>query len=241
MNEIRKFNHQPIGDKSDLHALVKQMADLFPNGQIKKVLLVTPPDADSGLFRFETAKRGRYTNYPPYGLGIVAEKLRRIGVDVKLCNLNQEILRTANTAAREQDFDHDATWQAKLDDVLEDFEPDFVGVTCMFTMTHGSFKNVCERIGATGRPVAVGGVHVTNDVERVLDDVPAASIAFLREGDMAIKTFAAVVGGKTPVEELSQVILDSGGERLRFLQPLVPGIEEIDTVPAYDLIDVGSY
>ncbi len=248
MNEIRKFNHQPIGDKSDLHALVKQMADLFPNGQIKKVLLVTPPDADSGLFRFETAKRGRYTNYPPYGLGIVAEKLRRIGVDVKLCNLNQEILRTANTAAREQDFDHDATWQAKLDDVLEDFEPDFVGVTCMFTMTHESLKRVCNYIAEKNYVVSIGGVHVSNDVEHVLDDVPAVSFAFLREAEGAIANFVRCINGTSEPESLGQMIavLPSVGapnstERHYFMKDCRPEADDVDVTPAYDLMEIPEY
>jgi len=240
MNEI-SLNRFEQMDSGALRRAEAMLSKFFPKGKLERVLLVTPPDADASLFRFDTAKRGRYTNYPPYGLLLIAQHLRDEGVDVRICNLNDEILQQCRTAETAEEFDFDAVWQDRLDAELDAFDPDLVGVTCMFTMTHGSFKNVCERIGATGRPVAVGGVHVTNDVERVLDDVPAASIAFLREGDMAIKTFAAVVGGKTPVEELSQVILDSGGERLRFLQPLVPGIEEIDTVPAYDLIDVGSY
>lgn len=29
-----------------------------------------------------------------------------------------------------------------------------------------------------GVPVAIGGVHVTNDVEKILDDIPAATTAF---------------------------------------------------------------
>ena len=64
---------------------------LFAGKRIERVLLVTPPDADAELFRLETAKRGRYTNYPPYGLLVLAARLQTQGIDVRVCNLNDEI------------------------------------------------------------------------------------------------------------------------------------------------------
>ena len=205
---------------------------------IQRVLLVNPPDADSGLFRIETARRGRYTNYPPYGLGVLAQNLRSIGVDVRLLNLNHIVLKTARTT--DEPFDFDRTWQDALSREIAEYQPDLVGVTCMFTMTHLSFKRVCEHAALAGAKVAIGGVHVTNDVERVLDDVPHARVAFLREGDVAIKSFVRVANGQIPFEQMGQVILDEGGLRYRFLKEQQPSEDEIDVQPAYDLCDVGE-
>ena len=41
------------------------LRSLFPTHGVERVLLVNPPDADNTIFHFDTAKRGRYTNYPP--------------------------------------------------------------------------------------------------------------------------------------------------------------------------------
>jgi radical SAM superfamily enzyme YgiQ (UPF0313 family) len=206
----------------------------FPLG-ISRVLLVNPPDADSELFRVETARRGRYTNYPPYGLAALAQNLRAIGVDVHILNLNHLVLKAARQPG--SGFDFNRTWQEALAEEIETYSPDLVGVTCMFTMTHLSLRRVCEFAERAGAVVAIGGVHVTNDVERVLDDVPHARVAFLREGDVALKNFVAVANGQMPYDVLGQVILDDGSQRLRFLGERQPTEDEIDLVPAYDLCD----
>jgi radical SAM superfamily enzyme YgiQ (UPF0313 family) len=208
----------------------------FPEG-ISRVLLINPPDADSSLFRIETAKRGRYTNYPPYGLGVLAQNLRSIGIDVRLLNLNHVVLKTARM---EETFDFDKTWQGALSREIENYKPNLVGVTCMFTMTHLSFKRVCEHATYCGATVAIGGVHVTNDVERVLDDVPYARVAFLREGDVAIKSFVRAANGDISFEQMGQVILDDNGVRHRFLKEQQPSEDEIDVQPAYDLCEIGE-
>ena len=87
---------------------------LFPRRRIDKVLLVNPPDADAGMFRYDTAKRRRYTNYPPYGLAVLARHLREIGVDVRIVNLNHEILKACVESASEGEFDFDGVWQEKV-------------------------------------------------------------------------------------------------------------------------------
>lgn len=224
----------------DLEKATGFLERLFPRGHVGRVLLVTPPDGESELFRFATAKRRRYPNYPPYGALVLAVHLRRISVDVRILNLNHEVLKAVHEVDAEAHFAFDAVWQRSLDEAIADFEPDLVGVTCMFTMTHRSLKRVCERASSSGVPVAIGGVHVSNDVERVLDDIPYASIAFLQEGEVALKKFCRVVAGELPVNELSQVVLAGGDSRHRFLTDCRPGAEEMDVIPAYDLIDVAD-
>lgn len=227
---------QTLNLSPDREKVTAFFARYFPRN-IRRVLLVNPPDADSSLFRIETAKRGRYTNYPPYGLGVLAQNLRDIGIDVRILNLNHIVLKEARSSAS---FNFDVTWQSALWAEVAEFDPDLVGVTCMFTMTHTSFKRVCEYAATEcGAVVAIGGVHVTNDVERVLDDVPYARVAFLREGDVAIKSFVSTANGGT-LGGMGQVIIDDGKERFRFTAERQPGEDEIDVLPAYDLCDIGE-
>lgn len=225
----------------DLGAAEAFLLGCFPERRLDRVLFVTPPDGEAELFRLATARRRRYPNYPPYGEAVLAANLRRIGVDCRILNLNHEVLKAA-CACKGEEFDFDATWQACLAEAIEAFAPDLVGVTCMFTMTHTSFRRVCEFLDGFDIPLAVGGVHVTNDVERLLDDVPSADIAFIREADLAVRAFVAAVRGEADAGELGQVILNdaAAGRRHRFMQEMRPSAEELNVIPAYDLIDVGE-
>lgn len=241
MNQIRKSkaSQSSASDLDDAKAL---LGELFGTGGIKRLLLVNPPDADAELFRFDTALRGRYSNYPPMGLMSIAAQARKSDVEVEICNLNNEILKACRAAASEENFDFDKVWTDCLDAAIAEFDPDLVGLTCMFTMTHGSLKTVAGRVHGAGKPVAIGGVHVSNDVERVLDDIETASIAFLRESDVSFVRFLDVVNGAAAPDTLAQVILRSASDkRYRFAAEARPGTQVIDTLPAYDLIDVGEY
>jgi radical SAM superfamily enzyme YgiQ (UPF0313 family) len=200
--------------------------------------LINPPDGDGRLFSVATAKRGRYHNYPPYGLTVLAEHLRRMGVDVRILNLNHEMLVAASVCENEDTFEFDENWKHLTDQAIAEFVPDLIGVTCMFTMTHTAFKNVCEHAAATGCPVAIGGVHASNDVERVLDDVPSPRFAFLREADASLPLFCRVVAGEVSADALQQVIVRDGKDRLRYLDECRPSVEEFDVTPAFDLTEI---
>lgn len=231
----------------DWRAVDAALTSIFPQRAIRRVLLVTPPDADAEIFRYDTARRGRYTNYPPYGLGVLAQCLRGVEIDVRLLNLNHVVLKRVQATRTPEEFDHTATWTAALDAAIAEYKPDFIGITCMFTMTHASLKQVCARAAASGIPVGIGGVHVTNDVERVLDDIPEARFAFLREGDHAIVRFANAVNRKGRVEDLGQVIINlpanenAAPVRHRVLAECIPTGDDISLIPAFDLMDVPEY
>lgn len=213
----------------------------FPGRELERLLLVTPPDASAEIFDPAVARRGTYSNFPPYGLAVLAQQLRAIGVEVEILNLNNEVLKLCSQTPPEDAFDFDAAWRRPLAEALDRFTPQLVGVTCMFTMTHDSLKQVCTFIAERGVPVVIGGVHVSNDVEKVLDDIPAADMAVLREGDLAFAQLARVIRGEAPIDTLGQTIIRDDGEgRLRFTRECMPGAEQMDVIPAFDLMDVGS-
>jgi radical SAM superfamily enzyme YgiQ (UPF0313 family) len=222
----------------DLDRVRTVVQDLFP--RIRRILFVNPPDGEAERFRFPTARRRRYPNYPPYGPAVLAEHVRQIDVEPALLNLNHEVLKACHEAANESDFDFDTAWQTKLDETIATFKPDLIGVTCMFTMTHRSLKRVCEHAACSGVPVAIGGVHVSNDVEWVLDDIPSVRIAFYQEADVGLVTLCRVANGEADVDELSQIILRDGEERHHFTKSSRPTAAEMDVIPAYDLFDVGN-
>lgn len=212
----------------------------FPKRNVKRVLFVNPPDGTKEIFQFNKAKRRRYTNYPPYGLGILAQELLDQGLEVDIINLNHEILKSCHGGAPEAGFDFDEVWQLALAEKIADFQPDIIGVTCMFTMTHQSLKRVCEAVKPFDIPLMIGGVHVSNDVERILDDLPTVDIAFLREADVALQTFLDVINKKKHCNELGQLLLVDGENRLRFLDTKLPDESEINVIPEARLMDIGN-
>lgn len=230
-------NFQPNDNGLDL--LIDAWLDRnFPGRNIKRVLLVTPPDAEAEYFRYDTARRRRYPNYPPYGLAVLAKKLQSINVEVRITNLNHVVLRECCRSSSKEEFDFDLAWQNQLDQDIQAFRPDFVGVTCMFTMTHGSLHKVCSRLKRNGIVVGIGGVHVTNDVSRVLDDIPEVDLAFLNEGDIAIQRFVQCANKRIPVDQLGQVIFVDGEQRYSILRECRPSETDIDVIPAYELLEI---
>ena len=132
------------GREPDKETLAQNFLDLiFPDRSIKKVLLVNPPDADGELFSPEIARRGRYANYPAYGLAVLAQHLRNMGIEACIINLNNDILKACAKSESFEISDFESTWRQVMDDSIAKFQPDLIGVTCMFTMTHSSFKVVC--------------------------------------------------------------------------------------------------
>lgn len=213
----------------------------FPGRHLQRVLLVTPPDAPAEIFDPKVARYGTYSNFPPYGLAILAQHLRSIGVEVKILNLNDEVLRRCNNAPTAERFDFDPAWRKPLHETIDRFDPQLVGVTCMFTMTHDSLKRVCQFVADADIPVVIGGVHVSNDVDRILDDIPEADIAVVREGDIAFTRLVQVIQGREPENALRQTIIrDDGNGRMHFTAECTPTPEQMDIIPAYDLFDVAN-
>ena len=65
--------------------------------QIKKILLINPPQFQTSFINLEILKNKRYFNYPPYGLGLLRKSLVDKGYDVKILDLNFELLALSNT------------------------------------------------------------------------------------------------------------------------------------------------
>ena len=152
-----------------------------------RILLVNPPDVDVSLFDWDTAKRGRANNYPAYGLGVLSRHLLDNGFESRILNLNHELLKQVHKETRP--FDYDKTWKWFLDEAIYDYKPDLIGVTCLFSVTGKSLINVCQHIKKYWViPVAIGGVHVTHDVDEVFK-ATRADYAFLNESEQAFIDF----------------------------------------------------
>ncbi len=214
---------------------------LFPERNIGKVLLINPPDADASLFRRDTARLKRYSAYPPYGLTVLAQKLISSGIKVHISDLNYHILKQCNGIEENEAFDFSATWKGRLDDVISIIKPDLIGITCMFSMTYLPFKTVCRFLADKDIPMVAGGVYLTSDHGRVLNDLPFLKALFLGESDVSLVNFIQVVNRKLAVKFLSRVIINDTHPCSCCSEGAPPDEKMIDTIPAYELISLSEY
>jgi len=240
--QIKKLNKNVEGEVEQV--VDKELNRLFPKRLIRRVLLVAPPDIDVTLFDYVTTKRGRCLNYPPYGLGILATYIRNDGLSVRIINLNNEVLKKCRLSTSEKDFNFDDIWKTKLTEEIKDFQPDIIGVTCMFTQTHKSAVKVCNEVRRSHPilPIAVGGVHITNCFvddkvsSLLLNDFKNVDILFLYEAELAFKQFIKVVNQEAPINELHQVYFNSNFGKYYFSTKKIPTEKELDVIPAHDLM-----
>lgn len=232
--------------------LSNHLSSLFGGTSVRKILLVNPPDVQAALFDYNTAKRGRANNYPTYGLGVIARHLLNSGYDVKICNLNHEVLKKVAASECSEEFDFTAVWKGILFDAIAEYQPDLIGITCIFSVTGPSLKEVCSacqefepswRTDGRKVPIAIGGVHVTHDLQNVMTDIPEADVAFLNEAERAFVRFLDFVNGKITIDQIGQVTIrmPSGSCGVRFGQQFVPEGDDLDTIPPYEMMDIGAH
>lgn len=221
---------------------------LFPHHNIQRFLLVIPPDADKQMFNYPTAKRKRYWNFPPYGPGLLAAHLIDEGLDVAILNLNDEVLKSCQTSATEDNFNFDQVWKDALDEKIRSFAPDLIGISCMFSQTHNSTLTVTNELKSQFPriPIALGGVHVTNCLVNedtsvsFVKDFSNADLFFTYEAELALRKFVNVVNRKIPISELTQVCFNMTLEQLYFGERSIPDNEDLNIIPAFDLMDVSN-
>ncbi len=212
---------------------------------IHRILLISPPDVGRELFSLQTFRRGRYTNYPPYGLGVLAANLRMISTEPDVLNLNNEILKAAAKVVDEEGFDHHQAWSSAVNERIRNFKPDLIVITCMFSQTHKMFCDVTNYINKRhpGLLVVVGGVHVTNSLavpetrKKLISDLNDVNFFFYGEGDVSIKQFVKFINGEEPVESVGQLWYRLEGDALKIEKDYKPDLATLSVIPAHDLID----
>jgi radical SAM superfamily enzyme YgiQ (UPF0313 family) len=224
----------------------REIERLFPGRAIRQVLVVQPPDGSADALDFDFARDGRYLNYPPYGLGLIATMLRRHGIDVRIVNLNNAVLRAAAEASERAIFDYQSVVEQHLREAIGEFTPDFVGVTAMYSMVHQSALDCCAKIRelVPEVPLALGGVHITNSFSstttqaKLLVDFAAADLIFTFEAEISFCNFVRVVNRELPVTALAQVAFLGLDPVLYIENRAVPHGETLDARPAFDLMQL---
>lgn len=219
-------------------AILARIREIFGGKKARKVLLVNPPDIASEEFNFEAALQKRCYTYPPYGPLLLADVLRENGHEPEIVDLNYHVIKRAVESGGKMDYD--AEWKGLLARKIDEFRPDAVGITCMFTMTHDSFVRVCSEVAGKELPIIVGGVHVSNDTERVLRSIDYERlIACSYESEVAFQKLLEAANGHG--DEIYQVSVIAGGKYYSLEERKAPETDDLNRIPAYDLVDISNY
>ncbi|MBF0384768.1 MAG: B12-binding domain-containing radical SAM protein, partial [Candidatus Omnitrophica bacterium] len=248
-NTIKNNSYETVdanNSENYMSAIDLELNRLFPTRNIKRVLFVVPPDGDAQMFNYETAKRGRYYNYPEYGFGIIAAYLLRDGIEVRIINLNNEILKACISSPSAESFDFDSIWKSRVKNEIDAFNPDIIGLTCMFTQASASTSLVCAEIKCnySNIPLALGGVHITNcfmnsnELQNILSDFNIVDLFFLFESEISFRYFVQVVNRMFSEAGLSNLVFNTAAPRLFFSKREIPAEKDLDIIPAYELMCV---
>jgi radical SAM superfamily enzyme YgiQ (UPF0313 family) len=161
---IRKVDYSDtVGDNTELKDYIDLLKTKFSVN--KKLLLVQIPQFDFRYFNSFTAKNRGYYAYPPTGLQYLASSLEEKDLEVKILDLNYELLVRVNA---DEKFGPDK-WLTILDEYLESFPASIIGVSCIFDTGIRPLLDILDHLkNRDDAIVLAGGVVPTYDWEKLL-------------------------------------------------------------------------
>lgn len=201
----RRYRHaapREIATPSVQQIMMRRIAELFPRG-IERVLFVHVPQISPEHFQFDSAHSARYPCFPPYGPCVLIAALEEAGYEADIIDLHFILLEAATEADSEEAFRMDC-WKVPLAEKVELFQPQLIGMSCMFNMGHPSLKETAAFLRATfpGIPLVAGGVHPSLSASPVLNDIPELDFVFLYEAELTLTAFLEVANGRSDASVL---------------------------------------
>lgn len=234
-------------DKNEIDLILDKLVP--KNKNYNRILLISPPDGDKNQFNIKTALSGRYPNFPPYGLGIIANHLKKRKFEVEILNLNNHLLEKAHSL--KESLVYEEVINNYLVEYIDNYKPDLIGITCMFTMTHYSLKNVINTINKNFNiPIAIGGVHITNSLasestrEKFIIDLINADFFFTFESELAFVDFLNIINQKNRnYKILKQIYILSKDKKLVISvdDRVVTLGNDLDLAPAHELMPAVNF
>jgi radical SAM superfamily enzyme YgiQ (UPF0313 family) len=150
-------------DNAAFDAYCARLRQALPaNGRL---LLIQIPQVILGSFNRDIALKRGYYAFPPTGLQYLYEAIKHRRLDVRILDLNYELLKRV---FEQPDFDVN-DWPVILEEVLDEFDPGIVGVSCLFDLAIKPMLEVLRRVRRRGRAVVVaGGVIATYEWKSLL-------------------------------------------------------------------------
>jgi len=205
---------------------------MFGPPKIDKVFLLFPPVR---LYK-ETMK----IVFPPLGVSYIASVIRN-EVDVKIMDAVAEGFY--NEIELDEDF---IVYGSNYKDILariEQYQPDILGITCLFSSVFPIVSEICKRAKALNPNIITitGGTYPTFCAEELLRKEPALDVIVLGEGEATmLEIIRALRQGKNLSMIDGLAFRENGKIRIT---PKTKWIENLDEIPfpARDLLPMELY
>lgn len=230
----------PAKSRANLkHLIGEKLHFLFPKG-CQKILLIEPQQVPEEDYDVGVAGNKRYPVYPPAGLGILSQTLKQSGYSVDLLEINfwlQKELQTKDVA-----FDYHV-WKKWVLERIKSYQPDLVGITCMFTITYRQTARIANLIKEhyPELPIIAGGVHTSQAAELVFKDCLSIDFVGLYEGNVSFPWMVDFINGRAGEDKLYQIATLINGEYVAIKDRAPKTTEYVDVIPDYHDLPIGEY
>lgn len=180
----------------------------------------------------------------PMGILYLSSVLQRDfpEIEIKIIDLAKSIRNYANAPNREPTDWLSYVWKVLNEEISDDFQPDFIGISILFSTADKSSVYVADVVKSKWptKPIVMGGMHATNAVNSLLSH-PNIDYICRGEGESVISLFLEKLINNGDPELIEGII---GLKKLRSQQldsaPLINDLDEIP-FPAWDLLDMPAY
>lgn len=227
--------------------IAEKLKEKLPNG-CKRILLIEPPNVPEEDWDPEVATNNRYPVYDPKGLCVLSACVELRGYTTDVIDLNFMI---------QDHFKRDPynfkyiVWQEWLRKKMDEFKPDLIGITCMFTIYHRSMVKIARFIKEYDRKIIVvaGGVHTTMAStesktapgQLVLEDCTEIDFVGLYEGNDSFPDFLDIANGKIGSENITQIATLINREYVAITKRAEPKTETLNAPPNYHDLPIEKY
>ena len=219
--------------------------------KVKKILLIQPIQIEENKIDIKIALNKRYYMYPPYGLGILNAVLKKNNYQSELLDLNFETFNYIHESRNLVKSDLTTQWKKVLIDVLKEYSPDLVGVSCTFTMNHKNMMDIFNEVKKFDKKIitVAGGVHVSNATEIVLKEGKNIDFANTYEAETSFVDFINFINGNKNII-LSQISFIENDKLFQFLEKKLPEGDDLNIIPNFgnlklekltDLGEIGTF
>ncbi len=212
-------------------------------GPGKRLFLIQAPQFLFETINPEVVRNRGYYAYPPTGLQRLVESLAGRDIEVEILDLNLHALRQI---AQDGGFDQQK-WLGVLDEHLDRFRPDMVGVTCLtvytdlFATNHPLTVILRHLAGRGDHLVIIGGPTATNEMDRYLQE-GLCHFAVEGEGEDRLSYLLDVHAGRSdPSQSVSGISFLSQGQVLRTGGTCASVELRGNLVASYATVDVEEY
>lgn len=202
--------------------------------KIDKVMLINPPGK---ITITSEGSRERKLAVPPLGLAYLAAALIENGIEVDILDILIEGYENEHVLDNIVVYGLD---DAQIRKRISDFNPDLIGVSCLFSNRGKEALNICKTAKEVipEAYVVLGGQHPSGLPGMILD--PNVDLALFGEADQALVELIRAINNGSDLKEVSQIILKHEASVWKSDKKCLPDVGKLP-LPAWDCVKLDRY